>query len=134
MNNVNYVNANTQYKILKEFRFANTFDSHMTNVHILLCFFFIFQDHLFTSKHIENIRSILSKQLPNLPTATTKDENLKKNSSELKFDFEPNSTSAVLDKSSKDQENQLMSYLNLMQMMPIGEFYHSLTLSSFVLR
>jgi len=75
------------------------------------------RDHLFTTKHIENIRSILSKQIGNV--STIKDENIKKNSINIKLDLE-NSPTSVLDKSSKDEQNQIMSYLNLMHLMPMG--------------
>ncbi|CAF3756008.1 unnamed protein product [Rotaria sp. Silwood1] len=88
------------------------------------------RDHLFTSKHIENIRSILSKQIGNVSTTTptptpttittTKDDLIKKNSINNKIDIENNSNQSVLDKSSKDEQNQLMSYINLMHLMPIG--------------
>ncbi|CAF2037346.1 unnamed protein product [Rotaria magnacalcarata] len=90
------------------------------------------RDHLFTTKHIENIRSILSKQIGNISTtststttnttttATNKDDFIKKNSINIKLDIENNSNQSVLDKSSKDEQNQLMSYINLMHLMPIG--------------
>ncbi|CAF1220074.1 unnamed protein product [Rotaria sordida] len=84
------------------------------------------RDHLFTSKHIENIRLILSKQIGNVststpPTPTTiKDDFIKKNSINMKIDIDNNSNQSVLDKSSKDEQNQLMSYINLMHLMPIG--------------
>jgi hypothetical protein len=106
MINVNYVNTNILYKILKEF----------VSPFLLLPFFILFlKDHLFTTKHIENIRSILSKQIGNV--STIKDDNhIKKNS---KLDLE-NSPTPVLDKSTKDEQNQIMSYLNLMHLMPLG--------------
>ncbi len=109
MINVNYVKQNILYKILKEFVLS-----------FLLFLFLIFsssflKDHLFTTKHIENIRSILSKQIGNV--STMKDDNhIKKNS---KLDLE-NSPTPVLDKSTKDEQNQIMSYLNLMHLMPLG--------------
>ncbi|CAF1012929.1 unnamed protein product [Adineta steineri] len=76
------------------------------------------RDHLFTTKHIENIRLILTKQMGNV--STIKDDNqIKKNSINMKLDLE-NCPTSVLDKSSKDEQNQIMSYLNLMHLMPLG--------------
>ena len=68
------------------------------------------RDHLFTSKHIDNIRSILSKQQSN-NNSTNKDEHSFKKNSQLDIEHSPTST--------QDQQNQIMSYLNLMQLMPI---------------
>ena len=74
-----------------------------------------------STKHIENIRLIFSKQNANLSTSSssstsTRDENnLKKNSINMKLDFDHCPTS-VLDKSTKDEQNQMMSYLNLVHL------------------
>ena len=57
--------------------------------------------------------------------STIKDENIKKNSINIKLDLD-NSPTSVLDKSSKDEQNQIMSYLNLMHLMPMGLFLFSL--------
>jgi hypothetical protein len=109
---VNYVNANILFKILKEFVLFLFLFKKKTKYSLL-------KDHLFTTKHIENIRSILSKQMGNV--STIKDENIKKNSINIKLDLD-NSPTSVLDKSSKDEQNQIMSYFNLMHLMPMGLF------------
>lgn len=73
------------------------------------------RDHLFTSKHIDNIRAVLLKQNQHL--STTKDDSSKKNSSKNELDKTP---TTVFDKTSNDEQNQLMSYLNLIHFMPLG--------------
>ncbi|CAF1170288.1 unnamed protein product [Adineta ricciae] len=77
------------------------------------------RDHLFTTKHIENIRCILSKQISSNVATIKDDQNYKKNSINVKLDLD-NSPTSVLDKSTKDEQNQLMSYLSLMHLMPLG--------------
>jgi hypothetical protein len=75
------------------------------------------QDHLFTSKHIDNIRSVLLKQTTHL--GTVKDEPGNKKNSQL--DVSVTST-AVLEQVSKDEQTPLMSYFSLMNFMPMGAF------------
>ncbi|UJR29730.1 hypothetical protein I4U23_017278 [Adineta vaga] len=77
------------------------------------------RDHLFTTKHIEHIRCILSKQVSSNVSTIKDDQTMKKNSINIKLELD-NSPTSVLDKSTKDEQNQLMSYLNLMHLMPLG--------------
>ena len=100
-----------------------------------------FQDHLFTSKHIENLRRILFKQPKHYSSTASsiKDESnpIKSNSenlldsssvfetlkSENKWMTSPSPStrkSATTTTNSSSSSSSLLSYLNLMNLMPMG--------------
>lgn len=134
---VEFVRRNTQFKILNEFvsLFSSMIDRRTSRCSS--------KDHLFTSKHIDNLRRILFKQPKHYASTASsiKDESnpIKKNSENLldsssvfdKLKKENKSistssqstrkvTTTTSTSSTTNSSSSFLSYLNLMNLMPMG--------------